>query len=162
MSERYVMPLLQRRMWMASTSWISVSCVWTRDPWCLPHLQLSGRSSKELVKHQNLSRSITYANFKTVVMSGISWCVCCILFFTLLQTNNPVEDNEDLLDWIEWSWISIFLKVILSATCYSCVNRHFMVLLFLLVSILILLNRSTFILNYFPPKVLGVLSALLG
>lgn len=50
------MPLLQRRMWMASILSILVSCVWTRDPWCLPHLQLSGRSSKEQVNHKNISQ----------------------------------------------------------------------------------------------------------
>lgn len=80
MSEQYVMPSLQRRMWMASILWISVSCVWTRDPWCLPHLQLSGRSSKEQVNHQNLFRSITHAICNTVVVPTFLWCVCSILF----------------------------------------------------------------------------------
>lgn len=43
----YVTLSLQRRTWMASTSLISVNCVWIRGPWCQPPLQQSGRSSKE-------------------------------------------------------------------------------------------------------------------
>lgn len=77
MSEQYAMPSLQRRTWMASILWTSVSCAWTRDPWCLPLLQLSGRSSKEQVCLPAFSKTFTQLN----IYNCLSWFYCVLLLF---------------------------------------------------------------------------------
>lgn len=120
MSELCVMPLLQRRTWMASILSILVNCVWTRDPWCLPHLQLSGRSSKEQVNHKNLFSSITHdriyllAQFLTLLLCpgfhGVFVLFCFVSGFFF----NPAGGIEENSRSIQLN----FLKVVFNGTFY--------------------------------------------
>lgn len=107
MSERYVTPSLQRRMWMVSISLILANFVWTRDPWCLPPPLLSGRSSKELVKHRNLPliRPPIEYNFS---ISVFVFCVerCGKEYCTVYET--PFKSSE--VECLEVKFHSCFFR----------------------------------------------------
>lgn len=93
MREQYATPSLQRRMWMASILWTSVSCAWTRDPWCQPLLQLSGRSSKEQVCLPVFSKAFTQLN----IYKCLSWLFLALPFALFFEPTMAWSLN---LNWM--------------------------------------------------------------